>query len=59
LYPGFGSDWKTVPENQFLALYPEWAEVKAKRFGVSAPAPAKSTGSAMPILIGAAFLLLS
>jgi hypothetical protein len=62
LYPGFGSDWKTVPESQFLALYPEWAEVKAKRFGVSAPAPAptaKSTGSAMPILIGAAFLLLS
>jgi hypothetical protein len=72
LYPGFGSDWKTVPESQFLAMYPEWAEVKVKRFGVSAPAPApapvpaptpsptaKSTGSAMPLLLGAAYLLLS
>jgi hypothetical protein len=72
LYPGFGSDWKTVPESQFLAMYPEWAEVKAKRFGVSAPVPApapapapaptpsaKPTGSALPLLLGAAYLLLS
>jgi hypothetical protein len=72
LYPGFNAGgWKTVSESEFLAMYSEWANVKAKRFGVSAPspvptpmptpapAPTKPTGFSLPLLLGAAYLLLS
>jgi hypothetical protein len=72
MYPGYNPmpSWKTVPESEFISMYPDWVSVRNSKFGVSvtasAPAPtpgptptAKSTGSALPILIGAAFLLLS
>ena len=73
LYPGFNPtpNWKTVSEAEFISMYPGWVSVRNAKFGSStpvptpipaptpAPAPTKPTGSALPLLLGAAYLLLS
>jgi len=67
LYPGFNPtpNWKTVSEAEFISMYPGWVSVRNAKFGSStpaptpAPAPAKPTGSALPLLLGAAYLLLA
>ena len=71
LYPGFNPtpNWQTVSESDFIAMYPEWVSVRNAKFGPpvssgdSAPptsSPAvKPSGSALPILMGAAYLLFS
>lgn len=71
LYPGFNPtpNWQTVPESDFIAMYPEWVSIRDAKFGspvptgssvppVATPTP-KPAGSALPLLLGAAFLLLS
>lgn len=74
LYPGFNlnPNWQTVSEAEFISMYPDWVAVRNAKFGAPAPAPVpapapspapiptpKPTGSALPLLLGAAFLLLS
>ena len=71
LYPGFNPtpNWQTVSESDFIAMYPEWVSVRNAKFSppassgdsvppVTSPAP-KPTGSALPLLLGAAYLLLA
>lgn len=74
LYPGFNPtpNWKTISESEFISMYPDWVAVRNAKFGTSTPAPtptpapspsptqtAKPATSALPLLLGAAFLLLS
>lgn len=75
LYPGFNPTpkWKTVSEAEFISMYPDWVSVRNAKFGTPAaapspmktpaqtppPVPSKPTGSALPLVIGAALLLLS
>jgi len=71
LYPGYNPtpNWATIPEEQFIAMFPEWVDIRNAKFGSSiptptpvptpSPTPAAPTGSALPLLLGAAYLLLS
>lgn len=68
-------NWKTVSEAEFISMYPDWVAVRNAKFGTPAPAPspvktpaqtppttpppAPAAGSALPLIIGAAYLLLS
>lgn len=37
LYPGFNPtpNWVTIPEEQFVAMYPEWVDIRNAKFGGS------------------------
>ena len=73
MYPGFNPtpNWKTVSEAEFTSMYPGWVSVRNAKFGSStptpmpapapapAPAPTSPTGFSLPLLLGAAYLLLS
>jgi hypothetical protein len=73
LYPGYNPmpNWVTIPEEQFVAMYPEWVDIRNAKFGSSiptpkpapspapTPAPTAPAGFSLPLLLGAAYLLLS
>ena len=73
MYPGYNPmpSWNTISEDQFVAMFPEWTSVRARKFGsptpspvptptpTPTPAPAKPTAFSLPLLLGAAYLMLS
>ena len=67
-------NWKTVSETEFISMYPDWVAVRNSKFGMTSPDPTvppsqrpptipmvepATGGSALPLVIGAALLLLS
>ena len=36
LYPGYNPapNWATIPEEQFVAMYPEWVDIRNAKFGI-------------------------